>query len=334
MMRSFRNAEVRKTLLLYFSVSVIASAAAFMTDVRFGWFTAALCAVFITVYTVSTRKRYNKIAALSADIDRILHGDSHISPEEYSEGELAILHSEIHKMTVRLREQQQNLRNDKIYLADSIADISHQIRTPLTSINLLVSLLSEPNITEERRQDIHRELQELLARIDWLITTLLKISKLDAGTVQFKSESIGLDSLISRAVSPLLISFELREQTLAVDAAGGFCGDIGWTQEALTNIIKNCMEHTPDGGKIQINATDNALYTEITIADSGTGIHKDDLPHIFERFYKGKNSDNKSFGIGLALARMIITSQNGTVKAENLTPNGAKFTVKFYKGTV
>ena len=127
---------------------------------------------------------------------------------------------------------------------------------------------------------------------------------------------------------------ELREQELLVTTEGEFNGDVSWTCEALTNIIKNCMEHTPTHGNITINASENALYTEITITDNGCGISKEDLPHIFERFYKGKDSDDKSFGIGLALARMIITEQNGTVKAENNPEGGAKFTVRFYKGTV
>ncbi len=271
---------------------------------------------------------------MAADIDRILHGEASMPIEQYSEGELAILQSEIYKMTVRLREGQHNLQKDKVYLADSLADISHQIRTPLTSINLLVSFLSDANITEEKRIKVTHELYEHLSRIDWLITALLKISKLDAGTAQFKRESVALDELIRKSVSPILVPMDLRDQTLQVETDGEFTGDLSWTCEAITNIVKNCMEHTPDGGTIEITATENALYSEIIIADNGSGIDAEDLPHIFERFYKGKNSDDKSFGIGLALARMIISSQNGTIKAENNPTNGARFIIRFYKGTV
>lgn len=247
---------------------------------------------------------------------------------------MAILHSEIYKMTVRLREQQNNLINDKKYLADSIADISHQIRTPLTYINLLVQLLSAPNLTDERRQELTHELYGMLSRIDWLITTLLKISKLDAGTVTFKKEKVSLQTLINKSCSTLLVPIELRGQELVINTNGDFVGDLSWTCEAIGNIVKNCMEHTQEGGKIEIEACENALYTEITIKDNGTGIAKEDMPHIFERFYKGKDSDDKSFGVGLALSRMIITSQKGTVKAENHNPHGAKFTIRFYKGIV
>ena len=237
-------------------------------------------------------------------------------------------------MTVRLREQQQKLISDKAYLADSLADISHQIRTPLTSINLLVERLSASGLTDECRHQLTNELYGLLDRIDWLITTLLKISKLDAGTVQFNKETVSLEMLINKSCAPLLIPIELRGQELIIRAEGDFYGDPAWTSEAVGNIVKNCMEHTPDGGKIEIEAAENALYSEIVIKDNGIGISPEDLPHIFERFYKGKDSDGKSFGIGLALSRMIIAGQKGTVKAENRKNAGAMFTLRFYKGTV
>ena len=143
-----------------------------------------------------------------------------------------------------------------------------------------------------------------------------------------------MKELMDKACSPLLVPIELRGQELNIKAEGTFTGDISWTCEAVGNIVKNCMEHTPEGGKLEITATENPIYSEIIITDSGCGISKDDLPHIFERFYKGDKSNDKSFGIGLALARMIITSQNGTVKAENRKEKGAKFTIRFYKVTV
>jgi signal transduction histidine kinase len=283
------------------------------------------------VHTFNNYKRYKRIQELSADINRILHEDIHISLEKYEEGELSILESEVQKMVVRLREQQQQLMADKMYLADAIADISHQIRTPLTSINLLLSFLSEPDITEEKRQKTVRELYELLSRIDWLVTTLLKISKLDAGTIQLKQEEIFMKELIKQSVEPLLIPIELRGQELHIVADGYFLGDINWTSEAIGNIVKNCMEHTPVEGVLTISAKENTLYREIIIEDTGCGIAAEDLPHLFERFYKGKNSSDKSFGVGLALARSIIKAQNGTIKAENREVCGARFIIRFYK---
>lgn len=334
MIKLLKNKEVRKTLLLQLVVAAAGCMACYAISSRTGIIAVILSALLILIQYISTYKRYRKISALASDINLVLHGDSAISLENYAEGELGILHSEIYKMTIRLREQQQKLLKDKVYLSDSIADISHQIRTPLTSINLLIQLLSEPNLSEERRLQLTQDLYGLLSRIDWLITTLLKISKLDAGTVSFKKETISLETLIHKSCEALLVPIELRDQNLTIRTDGSFEGDIAWTCEAVGNIVKNCMEHSPAGGSIEVIASENVLYSEIQIKDTGTGIDREDLPHIFERFYKGKDSSDKSFGVGLALARMIITSQNGTVKAENLRPNGAMFTIRFYKGTV
>ena len=333
-MRLLKNKEVRGALLWQLSVAVIACSLCFWFDLRAGLTAVVLSMLLMMIYCIGTYKRYRRIASLAADVNHVLHGDSSIDFDNYSEGELSILHSEIYKMTIRLREQQQTLTREKAYLADSIADISHQIRTPLTSINLLIGLLSEPKLTDVRRQQLIHELYELLSRIDWLITTLLKISRLDAGTVQFKQEQVSLEELLKKSCVTLLIPMELRGQELLIHADGAFRGDLPWTCEAIGNIVKNCMEHTPEGGRIEIDAAENALYSEIIIKDNGTGISPEDLPHIFERFYKGKDSDGKSFGIGLALSRMIITGQGGTVKAENRKPAGAMFTIRFYKGTV
>mgnify|MGYP000674161176 CR=1 FL=1 len=177
MIKLLKNKEVRKALLWQLLLSAAACAVCFFFDIRAGLTAAGLSLLLMLVFCISTYKRYQRISSLADDINQVLHGDSSIDFDSYSEGELSILHSEIYKMTIRLREQQQTLTREKAYLADSIADISHQIRTPLTSINLLIGLLSEPKLTDARRQQLIHELYELLSRIDWLITTLLKISR-------------------------------------------------------------------------------------------------------------------------------------------------------------
>lgn len=333
-MKLLRNLEVKNILLLHGVTALAATLLSFLWEVRFGFLMLAVCILYTVLYISATIKRYRRISNLAADINQILHGDCHISIEKYAEGELGILQSEIYKMTVRLREQQQHMCEEKIFLADSLADISHQIRTPLTSINLLVSLLSKPDIPDAQRQKLSHELYELLSRIDWLIDALLKISKLDAGTITFQTQQSSLLELLQKSAAPVLVPMELRNQTLKISGEGTFTGDLLWTCEAVTNILKNCMEHTPDGGTITINASENALYTEIIISDDGNGIDRQDLPHIFERFYKGKDSGDQSFGIGLALARTIIAAQNGTIKAENRLHKGARFRIRFFKGTV
>lgn len=238
-------------------------------------------------------------------------------------------------MTVRLREQTDALAADKVRLTDAIADISHQLRTPLTSMNLTVSLLSEDGLSDERRLRLTRDLSRSLRRIDWLIDALLKISKIDAGTVEFRSERVSVAELIRRAAAPLMIPMELRGQELGIHAdSEEYTGDMQWSVEAIGNILKNCVEHTPEGGSIEISAAENALFTEIVISDSGAGFEPGDIPHLFERFYRGKNADAASVGIGLALARTVIAAQNGTVAASNGKNGGAQFTVRFYKNIV
>ena len=327
-----RNNEVHRIFVIQCIVTALATILTAILDIKYGIITLVLCVIFMIIYITSVKKRYKLFAELALDIDRILHSENDVMLEKYEEGELAILQNELYKMVNRLRHQKQSLQDDKIYLSDSIADISHQLRTPLTSINLLLTMLSEPDLSEEKKFTITHKLYEMLSRIDWLITTLLKISRLDAGTVQFHTENISLSELIKKSCSALVIPIELREQKLIIDTSGNFSGDISWTSEAIGNIVKNCMEHTHTGGTITINAIDNPLYTEIIISDTGDGISEKDLPHIFERFYKGEHSDENSFGIGLALSRMIITRQNGTIKAEN--KSGAVFTIRFYKVTV
>lgn len=297
--------------------------------------TAVMIAILVLVAVWSGR-RHREIDNLTLYLNRVLHGEYSLDDLGNEEGELKILKSEIHKMTIRLREQADLLRQDKLYLADSIADISHQLRTPLTSMNLVLSLLTRGNASPERQQELLRELTILLHRMDSLIAALLKISKLDAGTVEFQQEPVLVCSALRQAAEAIAIPMELRGQTMEItgDLQASYLGDEMWSVEALGNILKNCMEHMPEGGRLQITAEENVLYTQIIVEDNGKGIAKEDLPHIFERFYRGKNADSGSFGIGLALSRMIITRQNGTIKAANRKEGGTQFVIRFYKGAV
>lgn len=330
----WRNAEVRRTLLL----SLALSAAAGLGGLFLGW-RAALYALGVgiamsTVQLAVTYRRYRNMARLAAEIDRILHGGEIGCIRGMREGELAILTAEVQKMTLRLRGHEQQLMADKAFLADALADISHQLRTPLTSLHLLTSLLSERGLDEHRRIELLGELRTLLSRIDWLVDALLKLSKLDAGTVTLRRDAIFLQELLAKSCEPLQIAAELRGIALCPEAQGDVTCDMAWTAESLGNIVKNCMEHTPSGGTIRLHAQENPLFSEIIITDTGSGIASEDLPHIFERFYRGKHADKVSFGIGLALARTVITAQGGTIKAENRPEGGAKFVIRFYKSTV
>lgn len=326
-----RNPEIKKEFKLKLTIMLLSAG----IIVFFSWLAALIllfcCSCFFFIDCHFTKIRYQRIEVLSTQIDDLLHGDDQIQFQNYTEGELSILQSEIHKMTVRLKEQQQLLQKDKQDLSNAIADISHQIRTPLTSMNLIVSMLSDEDLPDEKRQSLVMELYSLLSRIDRLISALLKMSRLDAGTVQFHREPCSAESLLKKAIDPLQVLLDLRNLTIESNADGTVYADRLWTGEAISNIIKNCMEHTPMGGKISIKAKETPIFSEIVIKDTGSGIEKEDLPHIFERFYKGKKSEENSFGIGLALSRMIVMGQNGTIKAENHPDGGALFTIRFYK---
>ena len=308
------------------------TAAGFLMNAAAGFSVCAACIILCALFFIFTRKRYGRIAALSEQIDLILHGRDALDINVFHEGELSILQSEIQKMTVRLREQADALTKDKTFLADSLVDIAHQLRTPMTSLHMLASFLAKPDLDVEQRRPFSHELESLLSRMDWLLSALLKISKIDAGTAVFQRDEISISVLLKKAAQPLEIPLELRGIALRVrcEPSNSITGDLNWTAEALGNILKNCMEHTGQDGTIEIDCTQNAVYTEIAIKDSGAGIAPEDLPHIFKRFYQGKHHKDGSFGVGLALSRMILSAQSATVKAANRSEGGACFTVRFY----
>ena len=291
--------------------------------------------LILLVLAIDARKRFNAMEQLSTELDEILHDNSRFLITECEEGELAILSSSIRKMTLKLKEQASNLTDEKKVLTDAIADIFHQMRTPLTSMRLSCSMLSEEDLPYEERIRLVRGIKKQLERMQWLVETLLKMSKIEAGTVTFRRERLDAKELIQKACEPLLIPLELRDIKLQINTnEAGLTGDMDWLAEAVGNIVKNCMEHTPEGGQISINAEENAIYTVLTIEDTGKGFEKKDIAHIFERFYKGKNSGSESVGIGLALCRTIITGLDGTIKAENGKDGGARFEIRFYKNVV
>lgn len=335
-MKLFRNAEVRRGLLFWCLLSGCFTGMAFMLLPEFGLLAAGFSFAFVGAWFFLTWQRYRRLQDLCLEIDRILHGKSHFDLSRFAEGELSILYSELYKMTVRLKEQADSLQKDKLYLADSLADISHQIRTPLTSIHLIANFLLEDDLPKGRQKALARDLSQLLSRIDWLIATLLKMSKLDTGTVQMEKKEVPIRQIVEKAAEPIAIPMDLKNQRLAIEASGKECfqGDAAWTTEAIGNILKNCMEHTPEGGTLTVEVRETPLFAELAISDTGAGFAPEDLPHLFERFYKGKNAAKNSVGIGLALAKMIIVAQDGTIKAENGKQGGAKFTLRFYKTAI
>lgn len=353
MFKALKNPEVKKEFYIYVSISVFAALLCYLLSVFSSLRSSyralvvsmvapslALCVfilglAFSMVHLYFSSKRFQRVSDLSDSLDRILHGTESVLIKGSDEGELSILASEIQKMTVTLNEQTEFLKADKIRLTDAIADIFHQMRTPLTSMNLVVTLLMDENLSYERRVQLARELKKQLERMQWLVESLLKLSKIDAGTAIFASENIKVRDMLNKASEPFLIPMELRGQDLKMSVSDeSYKGDLSWSVEAIGNLIKNAMEHTPEGGEVRIKALETAIYTEIVVEDTGEGFVKEDIPYLFERFYKGKNAGEGSIGIGLALSRAIITAQNGTIKAENTEEGGARFIVRFYKSVV
>lgn len=327
-----RNREFRRFAILYGLMAVVAAALGFLIYPAAGFLTAFSAVVFGAAFCVFTKARYNSIARLSEQIDLVLHNADRVELGELDEGELSILHSEITKMMMRIREQNDALKKEKIHLADSLADIAHQLRTPLTSANLTLSLMENSSDEEERKAFV-RETEELLTRMDWLITSLLKISRLDAGVIEFQREQVDVSAMINSALRPFLIFMELHEIEVETEVQKEMAlrGDSGWLSEAVQNLLKNCMESVGDHGKVKITGTENPLYSEITIHDSGAGFNREELPRLFERFYCGKNTKKAGYGIGLALSRMIIIRQGGTITAKNHPEGGAVFIIRFPK---
>lgn len=284
------------------------------------------------LFLLFLHRQYSRIRAISHYLSHVAAGNYALAIRDNEEGELSILKNEIYKMTVMLKEQAERLKGDKIRLADSLADISHQLKTPLTSLIVLSDLL-EDDPAEEVKKEFLSRMRSQLVRMEWLTTSLLKLSRLDAGTVSMKKEPAKIKELVERAIQALSIPLELKR--LQVERAGlegaVMIGDFNWTLEALINILKNHIEHTQEGGWIRITCTDNPIFTQIVTADNGEGIDRQDLPYIFNRFYRGKNASQESVGIGLAMAYEIIKQQDGDITVRSAPGEGTQFTITLYK---
>jgi signal transduction histidine kinase len=332
-----RNREIHLFLTILLLISGIGFAlAAVFVSIPAAVFVLGFSLLLISCSLIFTQWRYREIDKLSGYLQQINSGNFQLDVRDNYEGELSILKSHIYKVTKMLSEQGAVLHEDKAKLTNAISDISHQLKTPLTSMMVMADLLGDNRLDDEKRGEFTRNLQIQLERMDWLVSSLLKLSKIDAGTIVFRKEKVLVAPLVQTAVEPLLVPMDIKMQRLSIkgNEQAAFLGDLNWTAEALINIIKNCVEHTAEGGEISILFSENALFTEITISDNGKGIAKEDLPYIFKRFYKGNNASDDSVGIGLAMAYSIITSQQGDIEVESQPGVGTTFHIKFYKQVI
>lgn len=291
-----------------------------------------LLVVTVTMVTwyVLQRKRKSAIMQLSTQLRRILSGDYHLDIQTYEEGELAVLSADIYKLVTAFREQSILLKKDKTWLADSISDISHQLKTPITSMLMLTDLLKK-DLEESRRKQFLQQLSAQTDRLQWLVKNLLTLSKLDALAIVYRKAKFPMGELIELASEPLLISMELKNQTLSVTGAldQELSVDGDWLAEALTNILKNATEHAPMDSGITVEAHDLPMSRMISVTNEGV-ISPIDLPHIFTRFYRGRQSAKDSIGIGLAISQAIVQQQGGSIEA-NTTDTTTTFMIRFPK---
>lgn len=279
-------------------------------------------------YLLRYRRNVKKRALeLTEFLESAVNGkESALSPKEDN---LSLLEDEIYKTVGELRTAKEHLQKERIRQADNLADIAHQLKTPITSMSLMTQLLADSAVPSQ--EEYISRLDSQILRLEHLTSALLTMSRLDAGVVSWQSTSIAFKELLARAQEPLEGNLLERCQNLLLDGGDTLLNcDPAWTAEALLNILKNCSEHSPENSNITASCIRTALYTQITIEDNGCGFTPEETPKLFQRFYKGNNSSKESIGIGLSLSRSILKGQDGIIRAENRSEGGARFVIKLY----
>ena len=295
--------------------------------------TLGICIIMLLCIDVFERRKYERqIKELTDYITKVQ--DQAALPEMAGicEGSIGILQSEIYKVVTLLREQYSSEHKQKKYMSDMMSDISHQFKTPLTAISLMTELLMEADVSEEQRLEYASKIDSQINKMTWLIRNLLTLSQLEAGVLEMKPEQLSLKELCEDITDSLGVLAEVAEVKLVSEVPEDIVirADKHWFREAVSNIVKNCIEHTGAGGFVKISAVQNNLYTCLSVEDNGKGIDAEHLPHIFERFYKAGNSSPNSVGIGLAMAKQIVGSHGGRIEAESEPGKGTRFTITLY----
>lgn len=290
--------------------------------------------LFLSINFIYTKKENKTIREITEYIKKLNEKKYELKIEENTENELSKLKNELYKITVMLKEEAEDSMDAKKTLKVAIEDISHQLKTPLTSMSIMLdNIIENPDMDGETRSLFIHEINRQIKWINWLILSLLKLAKLDSNTIEFEKNNINVQNLINNAVKNLEIPIDIKEQKIIIsgDKNTSFVGDYNWENEAITNVLKNCIEHTEKNKNIYVNFEENNFYTKIEIIDEGKGIDKEDLKHIFKRFYKGKNSSENSVGIGLALAKTIIEKDKGQIVCTSEVDKGTKFEIRYMK---
>ena len=287
----------------------------------------------ILIFLYFNKKKDKEINKITKCIEEINRRNYKLEIDDISEDELSILKNEIYKTTIMLKEAAENSNKEKLELKDSLLDISHQLKTPLTSILIILdNLIDDPEMDKDIREDFIKDIKREINGINFLVQSILKLSKLDTNTINFIEDEIELNKIVIEAIKNVSMLSDLRNVNvnLKIKSNSVIKCDFKWQVEAISNILKNCIEHSNENSDVIVIIEDNKVYSKIIIKDNGGGIAKEDLPHIFERFYKGKNATSDSIGIGLSLAKTIIEKDNGTISVQS-SDKGSIFEIKYFK---
>lgn len=327
-----RNREVVELILIYAAVCVTAVFLCFTQSILAGLICGSALIIVGAAFYLFTCGRYKKIAEMSEYIRKMSDAGFVYDIRDNTEGELSILKNDIYKMASRLSEQAFLLNKDRAMLKDLLFDISHQLKTPVTSLTIMADLLERQELPPDKRHEFLCNMQTGLSRMDWLIKSMLKLAKLDAGTEEPKCESVFVTDLAEQANDAVTALMDIKNQRLEtkIDESIKVLCDKNWTTEAIVNILKNAVEHSLENGTITFSAGENPLCVWVKVADCGGGIDPADLPHLFKRFYKGRGTSKDSVGIGLAMSLAIMRRQNGDIEVKS-EKTGSEFTLKFYK---
>jgi len=291
-----------------------------------------ICLVYLTIIINNDKRKEKEINEVIKIIEEINNKNYSFKMKDINEEDLSLLKNEIYKTTIMLNEISEISKKDKKELEESLEDISHQLKTPLTSILIMIdTLLDDEDMDQNTREDFLRNMKREVMNINFLVKSILKLSRLDTNTVKFISKKESVKEIIKEAILNVSLLSDLKNVKIETNLSDSFITcDYKWQIEALTNILKNSIEHSYENNKVLIESSENNAYVKITIKDFGSGIAKEDINHIFERFYKGKDSDYDSIGIGLALSKSIIEKQNGKISVES-SDDGTTFTIKYFK---
>ena len=275
-----------------------------------------------------------KIKEITKYVEEINKKNYKLYIDDNSDDELSILKNEICKTTIMLRELADNSLKDKLSIKESIEDISHQLKTPLTSINIMLdNIIDDVDMDEMVRRDFINNIKREVTNINSLVLSLLKLTKFDVNVVKFMSNIVYVNKIVKDAIRNVLVIADSKNIKFNINGDDDIklvC-DYKWEVEAISNILKNSIEHSNSNGVIDISYSQNKVYTLICIKDYGVGIDSKDIKHIFERFYKGKNSSKDSIGIGLALSKNIIEKDNGSISVNSKKMLGTVFQIKYYR---